>query len=232
MSNSIEPGEIRSSAARPRLSTSDGSDMPIRAATRAEEKQRRRVTPDTAQSDIVAARHNLYTADKKFPAAVRVYYSDYQQKSEVMRAKGDLITTKLDDRQTIGAMLDLAQSRGWQSVKLRGTDDFKREAWVQAGVRGMQTDGYKATNTDLQELERRKAAAAPVTTKEVPKEKPAPKASAKTADNDDAVSLQEMEKAVWGPADEYGKTHRDQNTAKPTEKAAEKAGEKPATMAA
>ena len=159
--NSIEPVEIRE--ARP--ATSD--DVPIRAETRAEERQRSRRTATLAQTDSVAQRHNLYTADRRFPAA-RVYYSDYQQKQEVMRAKPSVITTRFDDRQTVAAMLDLAQSRGWQTVRLRGTDDFKREAWVQAQVRGMKADAYTARNTDLQEVERRKAAAAPVAEKAAP----------------------------------------------------------------
>ena len=59
-------------------------------------------------------------------------------------------------------MLDLAQARGWQSVKLRGTDSFKREAWVQAQVRGMQTEGYQPKATDMQEAQRRTVAATPV----------------------------------------------------------------------
>ena len=59
-------------------------------------------------------------------------------------------------------MLDLAQARGWQSVKLRGADSFKREAWVQAQVRGMQTEGYQPKATDVQEAQRRTAAATPV----------------------------------------------------------------------
>jgi hypothetical protein len=152
-SNSIEPVETRKKATvRQRPAVDD--DMPIREATRAEEKRARPAEKD-AQTDAVAQRHNLYTTDRRFPTAARVYYSDYQQKQEVMRAKTNTITTRLNDRQTVGAMLDLAQERGWQSVKLRGTEDFRREAWVQAEVRGMKTEGYKATNTDLQELARR-----------------------------------------------------------------------------
>lgn len=113
-----------------------------------------------AEPDAVAKLHGLYTADKR---STRVYYADYQQKSEVMRANAARITTKLDDRQTVGAMLDLAQSRGWETVKLRGTEDFRREVWVQAQVRGMATEGYKPKATDLQEAERRKVATGPVT---------------------------------------------------------------------
>jgi len=156
--NSIEPTDTKRSI----------DDIPLRNARVAEEEaadqpNARQSAPARKQADplvdVVADKHNLYTTDKKFPTAARVYYSDYQQKQEVMRAQTNTITTKLDDRQTIGQMLDLAQARGWQTVKLRGTDAFEREAWVQAQARGMKAEGYKPTNTDKQEVERRWASA-------------------------------------------------------------------------
>ena len=218
--NSIEPVEIRET--RPAAS----EDVPIRAETRAEERRRSRHTAAPAQTDSVAQRHNLYTADRRFPAA-RVYYSDYQQKQEVMRAKPGVITTTLDDRQTVAAMLDLAQSRGWQTVRLRGTDEFKREAWVQAQVRGMKADGYSARNTDLQEVERRKAAAAPVAEKAAPVARAAPGAT-KVKAAGEGPSRREKEKAVWNAVETRGKEAREQDAPKP----AEKASEKPAAVAA
>jgi hypothetical protein len=219
-SNSIEPVEIRE--VRPTTS----ADTPVREETRAEEKRRHRLTaPPAQQPDTVARRHNLYTADRRFPAA-RVYYSDYQQKQEVMRAKPRVITTKSDDRQTVGAMLDLAQSRGWQTVKLRGTDEFRREAWVQAQVRGMKADGYTAGNTDLQEVERRKAAAAPVAAQAAPAPRAAPK---KAKAPEEGPTRREQEKAVWNVKEARGKQAREQDAPKP---ATEKAARKPAVAAA
>jgi hypothetical protein len=156
-SNSIEPA----ASARPVVARKpDPAEMPIREATPTEMRAlRSRPTPHDIETDAVAHRHNLYTADRR---STRIYYTDYQQKSEVMRAAPQRITTRLDDRQTVSAMLDLAQARGWQSVKLRGTDSFKREAWVQAQVRGMQAEGYQPGATDMQEAQRRTVAATPV----------------------------------------------------------------------
>src|ERR1700761_6689117 len=155
--NSIEP------AAPPRLAAArkpDPADIPIGEATPTEMRTlRSRPAPQNIETDAVARRHNLYMAERR---STRIYYTDYQQKSEVMRAAAQRITTRLDDRQTVSAMLDLAQARGWQSVKLRGTDSFKREAWVQAQVRGMRTEGYQPKATDMQEARRRTVAATPV----------------------------------------------------------------------
>jgi hypothetical protein len=251
--NSIEPGNpVR----RPDTSRKDvqGDDMPIREATRAEEKRRRPTAAD-ADTDAVAKRHNLYTVDRRFPAKARIYYSDYQQKSEIMRAKPQQITTRLDDRRTVSAMLDLAQSRNWQTIRLRGSDSFVREAWVQAQVRGIQTEGYKPANTDLQELQRRKTAAAPVAAAtevaaraEAKRAEPAeaaqrqaerrkaaaaPAASATVAAarpeakpaKPTVAAQRAQEKAVWNVVETSGKAAREQDGAKVAAKPAEKSVE-------
>lgn len=116
--------------------------------------------PAEAEEDAIAKRHGLYTADR---GKTRTYFADYQQKQEVMRADPARIRTKHDDRQTVTAVLDLAAARGWDTLRLRGTEDFRREAWVQAGVRNIATEGYKPTETDRQELARRQAALKPAT---------------------------------------------------------------------
>ena len=143
--------------------------------------------------DAIATKHGLYTAER---GKVRHYYADYQQKTEVMRADPSTIRTKMADSQTVGAMLDLAQSRGWDTVKLRGTQDFQREAWVQAQVRGMKAEGYKPTATDTQEVARRKPAAAPVAAAQPPKVQPIKAAPAARS------------KSVWGNVEVAGKLAR------------------------
>lgn len=141
---------------------------PIREATNAEvagatlRRAREEATPVKAvkastapEADPIAEKHGLYTAEH---VTGRRYYADYQQKSEVMRASAGRISTRLDDKQIIAAMLDLAEARGWQSVKLSGSESFRREAWVQAQMRGVATEGYKPRETDKQELARRQNA--------------------------------------------------------------------------
>jgi hypothetical protein len=184
---------------------------------------RRRPATTQAHTDAIARQHNLYTTQiQTFGGAAKVYYADYQQKSEVMRAHETRISTKLDDRQTVSAMMDLAEARGWDRLTLRGTQSFKREAWVQAQVRGVEVDGYKPKDTDMQEAARRKAAAAPV------KEAPAREAKAKPAAVDapkvkpKADTQREKEKAVWNVVETAGKHAREQEAVKPAAKQTEK----------
>lgn len=242
-SNSIEP------AAPTRLIATrkpDPAELPIREATPAEMRaMRSKPGPQQDTADTVARRHNFYVAERR---STRIYYTDYQQKSEVMRAVAQRITTKLDDRQTVSAMLDLAQSRGWQSIKLRGTDDFRREAWVQAQVRSIEAEGYKPKETDVQEAARRQAAAKPV-------EKPAaaPAAKARTAQPAKAKTVkpaqvsvakpvpvetsnppaQEQKAAVWGAVETVGKQAREQDAHAPAQgQTAKPPTQKPAVQAA
>lgn len=146
-------------AARRALGRATPEPAPVKAAAEAKGGLFRRRPTEPGKPDAVAQQLGLYTAEKR---GTRRYFSDYQQKQEVMRADPKRITSKLDDKQTVSAMLDLAQSRGWDTVRLKGSKDFQREAWVQSQARGMKPEGYKPTATDQQEAARRIAAAAPV----------------------------------------------------------------------
>ena len=249
--NSIEPAapSRRVVARKP-----DPAEIPIREATSTEMRAlRSRPVPHDSETDAVARRHNLYMAERR---STRIYYTDYQQKSEVMRAAPARITTRLDDRQTVSAMLDLAQARGWQSVKLRGTDNFKREAWVQAQVRGMQTEGYQPKATDMQEAQRRTVAAMPVAqaattpaeataastvrspaAKAKPASKPVKSATASTAQPapvDANKTPQKRQAAVWGAVEAAGHQARqnDAAAASPDQKTAQKPATPPTAAAA
>ena len=146
--------ELAGAAQRRARAERDAAEQPaVRAAA-----PQRGGKPAEAEEDAIAKRHGLYTTDR---GKTRTYFADYQQKREVMRADPARIRTKHDDRQTVTAVLDLAQARGWDTLRLRGSEDFRREAWVQAGVRGIATEGYKPTETDRQELTRRQAALKP-----------------------------------------------------------------------
>lgn len=170
----MTPAELASAARRQR---GTAEPDPIGAAPEARRGFFSRRPVEAPKLDAVAQRHGLYIAEKR---GTRTYYADYQQKREVMRADGNRISTKLDDKQAVTAVLDLAEARGWNRVRVRGTEDFKRETWVQAQVRGIAAEGYKPTATDQQEVERRKSALGPIQPA-APKTSEAASAKANTA---------------------------------------------------
>lgn len=168
--NSMEPGGAQVDGRKPRA-----ADSPIREMTGAElaaamqRGARKPAEPAVAEAaikrqnhpstDDVAKKHNLYTLDKR---ETRVYFADHQQKQEIMRSTPDKVSTKREDKHTVSAMLDIAKARGWETVKLKGSENYKREAWVQASMAGIKVDGYAHDATDQQELRRRQTAAAGV----------------------------------------------------------------------
>lgn len=87
----------------------------------------------------------------------RRYHEDYRRRSLALRAGGSTISSKREDLSTIRAMLALAEARGWTAIALRGSADFRREAWIEAQARGLDAQGYKATALDRQEAGRRRA---------------------------------------------------------------------------
>ena len=49
---------------------------------------------------------------------------------------------------TIRAALQIAQQRGWGSIDLTGSADFKKKAWLQAQLMGLTVTGYTPTQAD------------------------------------------------------------------------------------
>ncbi|MCC8976869.1 LPD7 domain-containing protein, partial [Bradyrhizobium brasilense] len=98
-----------------------------------------------------------YVIEDSVGTARRVY-ADSKGEKELFRDNGDQLKTKIADSQSIKLMLDTAQHRGWEAVKVRGTEDFRREAWLEASARGVAVNGYKPTELDRQELARREKA--------------------------------------------------------------------------
>ncbi len=62
---------------------------------------------------------------------------------------GKKLATAKTDMQTVKDMLEVAKVKGWESVKIKGTPDFKRMMYVAAESQGIKTKGYKPTKDDL-----------------------------------------------------------------------------------
>ena len=63
--------------------------------------------------------------------------------------KGKKISTARTDAQTVKDMLEVAKVKGWDSIKLSGTPEFKSLMFVTAESQGIKTRGYKPTPADL-----------------------------------------------------------------------------------
>src|SRR5690606_32411105 len=50
------------------------------------------------------------------------------------------------------SMIDVAEARNWQSLRITGSDDFRRLVWLEAAARGVKTLGYEPNPADLERL--------------------------------------------------------------------------------
>lgn len=87
----------------------------------------------------------------------RRYYDDYRRTAEAMRATDRAVSTRREDLNTVRAMLDIAASRGWSDLRVSGSENFRREVWIEARARGVEVRGHTPTDPDRQEAERRAA---------------------------------------------------------------------------
>lgn len=117
-----------------------------------------RPAADTPAVDPEAIRRRYYAQDH---GAERRYFEDYQGKTLAFRAGAERLSSKREDLNTIRAMLDVAEARGWREVSLKGTAAFRREAWIEAAARDLPAQGHRASDLDRQEADRRRAARQP-----------------------------------------------------------------------
>jgi hypothetical protein len=84
---------------------------------------------------------------------------EYYQKDDgqlAIRANDQRIQGLLRDGRTIGAMLDIAASRGWNDVQISGDLKVARHTWIEATARGMRVEGYAPTREDRHQVEQRR----------------------------------------------------------------------------
>lgn len=105
--------------------------------------------PDSVKNNYVAIPKNRFLQDEKIN-----YYdkSDPDKVNIAFEDRKNGLHTSRQDEKTIKAMMDLAESKGWAAIKLKGTEEFKQKAWLEASLRGIETKGYEPTEKDKAEL--------------------------------------------------------------------------------
>ncbi|MBR5675236.1 MAG: hypothetical protein IKX14_02200, partial [Neisseriaceae bacterium] len=87
----------------------------------------------------------------------RLDYIDRKDgKTVAFSDKGNKLSTSKSDQQTVADMLQVAKAKGWTTVKLRGSKEFKRQAYIEAAAMGFAVKGYSPTPQDLAFVEARK----------------------------------------------------------------------------
>lgn len=140
----VDP-EREAQAKGPALEEEEAERKTLTARDREREEQRRRLERAAEQ-----LRRRYLVADRK-------YYERDEETTLAFEDKGRRLATNRDDPATARSMVELAEGKGWQSIKIKGSEKFKAEAWVQAAARGIEVRGYKPRDVDLARLEELRA---------------------------------------------------------------------------
>jgi hypothetical protein len=89
---------------------------------------------------------------ERFTVKGNAYHFKGQGERKAFEDMGSRLSTDHSTGFVVRGMLDLAESKGWTTVHLNGTDEFRREAWLQASQRGLKPSGYEPTTQDQQRL--------------------------------------------------------------------------------
>lgn len=97
--------------------------------------------------------------DERFVVAQRRtgqdLYRSYDDQRPAIEDQGDALRTKNADRATAMDMVELASHRGWSKMNVKGPEEFRRELWIEGTAQGMAVKGYRPSDKDRSEAERR-----------------------------------------------------------------------------
>lgn len=85
-------------------------------------------------------------------------YADERKEYLAFKATDDRMVTRIAAAEVIRDMISVAQHRQWEALHVRGSVEFRREAWLEACARGMDVKGYKPSELDRQALADRRVA--------------------------------------------------------------------------
>src|SRR5258708_6465004 len=106
------------------------------------------------EGDVPELLRRRYYVDGRGGAGLG-FYADAKIATPAFRDRGRQLTATRSDPNTIRDMTAIAQHRGWTIVMARGSTGFRREAWLAGRTMGIEVRGYRPTERDVQELDRR-----------------------------------------------------------------------------
>jgi hypothetical protein len=145
-------GEPSEQAQQERVDQPVNSDMPL--PTREGRKVSFEKHDYELPSSVAANYVNINNAERSSEPS-KFYHRDNRQ-VVAFEDKGAKLTSSQNDTKTVSAMLDVAKAKGWESLVVKGTAEFRREAWLEGQSQGINIKGYKPDEKDLVELEHRR----------------------------------------------------------------------------
>ena len=154
--NSIRPAKRRvAAAAAPKAAErdSDARRLPDDQGTPA-----RAAGDSTAQkagfgkASSERRRHVPEHVRKRFVQLGRHYH--FPDGTRAFTDRGGRLTTPSENTEVIRSLVTIAQARGWNEISVRGTERFRKEAWMAARLAGLEVRGYRPTDFEQERVAR------------------------------------------------------------------------------
>ncbi|SCC04507.1 MULTISPECIES: LPD7 domain-containing protein [Snodgrassella] len=79
-----------------------------------------------------------------------VFFDKETRQVAIDASNPKVMRTHNKDANTIHNMVEMAKANNWNSIKLKGTEEFRREAWFRASMAGLKVKGYSPTREEKQ----------------------------------------------------------------------------------
>jgi putative DNA primase/helicase len=133
-------------------STPEGTKVSLDSASATQGSIEAEETRPIKMSEVDIALTNLKL---QYLLANDKYYFRDDTKTVAFEDTGKSLITTLDKAEVARSMVELAKAKGWSTIKLAGSDSFKRKAWLEGALLGVKTQGYAPDAFDREALEAR-----------------------------------------------------------------------------
>lgn len=86
--------------------------------------------------------------EKQFLRVGDRFYHPKNKELVAFEDKGNRLETKSNSENIALTLVLIAEARGWDEIKVSGSETFRREVWLDAAARSMQVKGYTPTEQD------------------------------------------------------------------------------------
>lgn len=93
--------------------------------------------------------------EKRYLRVGNTFYNRKNSAQVAFEDKGNKLETLSNSETIAESMVRIAQARGWDEIKVSGSEIFRREAWLEAAAHGMHVRGYNPSKQDRVELAKR-----------------------------------------------------------------------------
>jgi hypothetical protein len=103
--------------------------------------------PNVPQPNAVPA----HIAERFIQVRDRFYFPD---QSLAFIDRGTRLKAKTENLEVIRGLVDIAEARGWEALRVTGTESFRSRVWSEAARRGLSVRGYVPTDVERAKLVR------------------------------------------------------------------------------